>query len=392
MNFPAFLTIMVFFMMCIPATVFSLAEGGSSAPFSHIAERTEAQKNISENPKGEVAGQAAEIPDRAFAIALHGGAGVISRDIDPKIRDEYLESLEEAIRLGVRLLEDGAEALDVVEAVVRIMEDNPLFNAGKGAVMTNQESFELDASIMDGRDLSAGAVAGVRTVKNPISLARMVMTESRHVLFAGEGAERFADLMEVERVDQDYFYTERRHEQLKRARERDEVILDHSQDESETGYLETENEESRFFDDSKMGTVGVAVLDIYGNLAAGTSTGGMTNKRFGRVGDSPIIGAGTYADNASCAVSSTGTGEEFIRHAVAYQIAAIMEYTGASLNQAARTVVHDKLRPGDGGIIAVSHTGEIALVFNSPGMFRAAANSDGRIEIGIWEEVISIAE
>ncbi len=315
-----------------------------------------------------------------YAIALHGGAGVISRDIDDEIRQEYVDALHEAIRLGRDMLEDGAEALDVVEQVVRLMEDNPLFNAGKGAVMTNEEKFELDSSIMDGRDLSAGAVAGVTTVKHPITLSRMVMENSRHVLFATEGAERFADEMGVERVDPSYFHTERRHEQLRRAQERDEVQLDHSGEQS----LNLDGHAQ--IDDAKFGTVGVAVLDRNGNLAAGTSTGGMTNKRFGRVGDSPIHGAGTYANNETCAISSTGTGEEFIRHAVAFQISAIMEYTGATLNEAADQVINGKLQPGDGGIIGVSHTGEIAMVFNSPGMFRAAADSRGRFEVSIWDE------
>lgn len=315
----------------------------------------------------------------AYAIALHGGAGVISRDIDPEIRQEYVDSLQEALELGRSMLHDGAEALDVVEQVVRLLEDNPLFNAGRGAVMTNAETFELDASIMDGRNLATGAVAGVTSVKNPITLARLVMENSRHVLFAGEGAERFADEMNVERVDASWFYTERRHQQLIRARERDEVTLD--PDDTSQSYNSAHG-----IDDNKYGTVGVAVLDRNGNLAAGTSTGGMTNKRFGRVGDSPIAGAGTYANNETCAISSTGTGEQFIRHAVAFHICAIMEYTGATLNEAARIVIHDKLQPGDGGIIGVSHTGEIAMVFNSRGMFRAAANADGLFEVAIWDE------
>lgn len=278
--------------------------------------------------------------------------------------------MSEALHIGRDMLENGATGLDVIIAVITLLEDDPLFNAGRGAVMTNEATFELDASIMDGSNLAAGAVAGVRTVKNPIILARHVMEDSRHVLFAGEGAERFADLMNVDRVDPSWFYTERRHEQLKRAQERDEVTL---------------SEQLTLPETYRMGTVGVAVLDSYGNLAAGTSTGGMTNKRFGRVGDSPIIGAGTYANNATCAISATGTGEQFIRHAVAHQISAIMEYTGASLQEAAEKVIHGKLNPGDGGIVAVSHNGEIAMVFNSLGMYRAAADSKGRFEVKIWE-------
>ncbi len=303
-----------------------------------------------------------------YAIVLHGGAGVISRDMPDDLREQYEASLSNALELGKSMLEDGADGLDVVIAVIKVLEDDPLFNAGKGAVMTNEGTFELDASIMDGRNLAAGAVAGVRTVKNPIVLARHVMDDSRHVLFAGEGAERFADMMKAERVEPDWFHTDRRAEQLRRAHERDEVSL-------------SEQNLNNF----DMGTVGVAVLDKNGNLSAGTSTGGMTNKRFGRVGDSPIIGAGTYANNATCAISSTGRGEEFIRHAVAHQISAIMEYTNASLQEAAEIVIHQKLQPGDGGIIGVSRTGEIAMVFNSPGMYRGAADSEGRFEIKIWD-------
>jgi L-asparaginase / beta-aspartyl-peptidase len=295
-----------------------------------------------------------------FAIAIHGGAGVISRDMPEDVRDAYISSLTSALVMGRDLLAGGASSLDAIEQVIRFMEDDPLFNAGRGAVLTNTGRAELDASIMDGRDLSAGAIAGVTTVKNPISLARMVMENSRHILFAGVGAESYADEMGVERVDNSYFITENRRRQLERALERDEVRLDH-------------------------GTVGVVALDRSGNLAAGTSTGGMTNKRYGRVGDSPLIGAGTYADNRSCAVSCTGTGEQFIRNAVAYQICAVMEFTGASLQEAAELVVFEKLKEGDGGIIAVGNDGSIAMVFNTPGMYRGAANSEGLFEVKIWD-------
>lgn len=315
--------------------------------------------NMTDNP---------EMP--TFAIAIHGGAGVISKDIPSELRDQYVNSLDNVLHIGRDMLENGASGLDVVIAVITLLEDDPLFNAGRGAVMTNEATFELDASIMDGSTLSAGAVAGVKTVKNPIILARHVMENSRHVLLSGDGAERFADLMQVERVDSSWFFTERRYEQLKIAQQRDEVTL---------------SEQTNLPESFRMGTVGVAVLDSYGNLASGTSTGGMTNKRFGRIGDSPIIGAGTYANNATCAVSATGTGEQFIRHAVAHQISAIMEYTGASLQEAAEKVIYKKLNPGDGGIVAVSHTGEIAMVFNSLGMYRAAADSKGRYEVKIWD-------
>lgn len=304
-----------------------------------------------------------------FAIALHGGAGVISRDIEPEIRDGYLSSLEEALTIGRDLLDEGHSSLDAVEAVIRYLEDNERFNAGKGAVFTSEGKHELDASIMNGRNLEAGAVAGVRTVKNPVSLARKVMEESRHVMFSGDGAELFADETDVDRVENSYFSTERRKEALQRAREQASVILDHSGD----------------HDRQKYSTVGVAALDRDGNLAAGTSTGGMTNKKPGRIGDSPVIGAGTYADNNSCAVSATGHGEKFIRNAVAYQICAIMEFQGATLEEAAHIVIHEKLDEGDGGIIAVDKTGNITLEFSSPGMFRGAADSEGRFDVAIWD-------
>ncbi|MCA1801032.1 MAG: isoaspartyl peptidase/L-asparaginase [Rhodothermaceae bacterium] len=318
-----------------------------------------------------------QFPPLEYAIAIHGGAGVMSRDMPAETREAYIRSLTEALTIGRDLLAEGASSLDAIESVIRFMEDDPLFNAGHGAVLTNTGTAELDASVMDGRDLSAGAIAGVKTVKNPISLARHVMENSRHVLFAGEGAEHYADQAGVERVENSYFITDNRRRQLERAIERDEVSLDHSGG-SATGYF-PESANDRF------GTVGVVALDRDGNLAAGTSTGGMTNKRFGRVGDSPIIGAGTYADNRTCAISSTGTGEEFIRNAVAYQISAIMEFTGASLHEAASIVVHEKLKEGDGGIIGVGSDGSIAMVFNTPGMYRGAANSEGLFDVKIWD-------
>jgi beta-aspartyl-peptidase (threonine type) len=312
-----------------------------------------------------------EVPIPEFAIAIHGGAGVISKDLPEVVRDGYLSSLEAALTIGRDHLAGGGTSMDAVVLAVQFLEEDPRFNAGRGAVYTNEGRHELDASIMDGSNLAAGAVAGVTTVKSPIELARMVMENSRHVLFAGAGAERFADQMGVERVENSYFNTENRRQQLDRA-------LQRAQAEPETDF---------FSDKSwRMGTVGAVALDRDGNLAAATSTGGMTNKMFGRVGDSPIVGAGTYANNETCAISSTGTGEEFIRHAVAFQISAIMEYTGASLQDAAEQVIHGKLQVGDGGIIGVSKTGEIAMVFNSPGMFRGAANANGLFEVKIWED------
>ena len=300
-------------------------------------------------------------PARAeYAIAIHGGAGVISRSVDESTRGRYEESLKNALELGKKMLEEGASALDVVEQVVRKLEDDPLFNAGKGSVFTHEGGHELDASIMDGRQLACGAISGVTTVKNPITLARHVMENSRHVLFAGPGAEKYADTAGVERVENDYFHTEKRRKQWQDLRSRREAAKETS-------------------------TVGAVVLDKMGNLAAGTSTGGMTDKRFGRIGDSPVVGAGTYANNRTVAISCTGSGEEFIRNVVAHDISALMEYKGLSVVEAAEEVVHRKLKKGDGGVIAVSKSGEIAMVFNSEGMFRGAADSNGRFEVKIWD-------
>ena len=241
---------------------------------------------------------------------------------------------------------------------MRFLEDDPLFNAGKGAVYTHEGTHELDAAIMDGRDLSCGSVAALKTVKNPISLARMVKEKSPHVFMVGEGAERFASEMKVERVPNTYFDTPKRHEQWQAALKEAEKDKD---------------------------TVGAVALDVHGNLAAATSTGGLTNKRFGRLGDVPVIGAGTYANNRTCAVSATGYGEEFIKHTVAHDISALMEYGGLTIQQAADRVIHQKLKPGDGGVIGVARDGSIALVFNSEGMYRGAADSSGRFEVKIWE-------
>ncbi len=302
----------------------------------------------------------------AFALAIHGGAGVIERTMDDEVKEEYLEALRRALRVGTEILESGGTSLDAVEQVIRSLEDEPRFNAGKGAVFTHDGGHELDALIMDGSTLECGAVTGLTTVRNPISLARMVMERSKHVFFAGPGAEEFASEMGVERVDAEYFFVQRRYDQWQKKLARD-----------------AEGDDGA--DVGEKGTVGAVALDRYGNLAAATSTGGMTDKRFGRVGDVPIVGAGTYANNKTCAVSGTGRGEEFIRHTVTRDIAALMEYKGLTLQKAAEEVIHGKLQPGDGGIIAVDRDGAIALVFNSEGMFRGAADSEGRFEVAIWE-------
>ncbi len=289
-----------------------------------------------------------------YAIAIHGGAGGSPKQLSATQRKARLESLEKALRVGVKILDRDGTSLDAVEQVIRTLEDDPLFNAGRGAVMNEKGQFELDSSIMDGRDRSCGAVAAVRTVKNPISLARLVMTQTRHVLLASDGAEQFADSQKVPRVKQDYFRTKAKQE----------------------SYEKRKRKEAEKAVDSK-GTVGCVVLDSHGNIAAGTTTGGLMFKRFGRVGDSPIVGAGTFADNSTCGVSGTGIGEHFIRNAVAFDVSARMKYARQPLQEAVNHVVHKTLKPGYGGIIAVSHRGEIAMEFNTAGMARAAADSNG---------------
>ncbi|MGB3607048.1 isoaspartyl peptidase/L-asparaginase family protein, partial [Psychroserpens sp.] len=288
-----------------------------------------------------------EIEKAEFAIIIHGGAGtILKKNMTSEKEAAYKAKLEEAIRVGYEILINGGTSLDAVEKTINVMEDSPLFNAGKGAVFTNAETNELDASIMDGKTLNAGASAGTITVRNPINLARVIMDKSPHVMMAGAGADTYAKEQGLSIVDPSYFYTENRFNALKRAMESEKIELDH-------------DDKQAFYDpeikDFKFGTVGCAALDKHGNLAAGTSTGGMTNKRYGRVGDAPIIGAGTYANNNSCAVSSTGWGEYFIRSMVAYDISALMQYKGLTLQEAAREVIHTKVAGlgGDGGIVAV---------------------------------------
>ncbi|MFT4843364.1 MAG: beta-aspartyl-peptidase (threonine type) [Planctomycetota bacterium] len=312
---------------------------------------------------------APEEPSINWAIAVHGGAGTMSRDAPPARLQAYEDAMTRALAVGKDMLADGASALDVCEAVIRSMEDNPMFNAGVGAVFNEQGEHELDASIMDGSTMQCGAVAGVRTIKNPISLARKVMTETRHVLLAGDGAEKFAESVGVELVDNKHFDTESRRrslEQLLRERQR-------------TGSLVPKD---RRYD---YGTVGCVVLDRDGRLAAATSTGGMTAKKWGRVGDTPILGAGNYADNYA-AISCTGTGEEFIRHTVARSVTARMAYGGQTLEQASSAVIHDVLKEGDGGLIAVDRDGNIATPFNSTGMYRGMANSRGLFKVAIFRD------
>lgn len=315
-----------------------------------------------------------------FAIVIHGGAGtILKKNMSPEIEAQYKAKLEEAVKVGYEVLKNGGTSIEAVEKTINIMEDSPLFNAGKGAVFTNQGKNELDASIMDGKTLKAGAVAGVTNVKNPISLARVVMEKSEHVLLAREGAEFFAKEHGLEIVNPAYFYTENRYQSLIKAQEKERIELDHS---GGTSFYDP------FIKDNKFGTVGCVALDKNGNLAAGTSTGGMTNKKWGRIGDTPIIGAGTYANNNTCGVSSTGWGEFFIRNVVAYDISALMEYKGLSLEKAAKEVIQKKLTKlgGDGGIVAMDKDGKITMEFNTAGMYRASINTKGELMIGIYEK------
>ena len=315
-----------------------------------------------------------------FGLVIHGGAGTILKEnMTDSMEQAYRTVLEKAIRAGHDILKNGGAAMEAVTASINIMEDSPLFNAGKGAVFTHEETNELDASVMDGATLNAGAVAGVTRVRNPIDLAVQVMDNSDHVMLAGTGAEVFAQTRGIELVDPEYFYTERRFNSLQRIKEKEKTELDH--DGSAAAY-------DPFIKDSKFGTVGCAAMDKYGNLAAGTSTGGMTNKRWNRIGDAPIIGAGTYANNATCAVSSTGWGEYFIRAMVAHDISAMMEYKGSSLEDAAHEVIHNKVGGlgGDGGIVAIDKDGNVAMEFNTAGMYRAHMNAAGDLVIGIYEK------
>ena len=292
-----------------------------------------------------------------FSIAIHGGAGTITRkNMTPGKENAYRSKLKETLNAGYSILDKGGTSLDAVEATLRIMENSELFNAGKGAVFTNAGTNELDASIMDGRNLKAGAVARVKTVKNPISAARKVMEETWHVMLSGDGADKFAKEQGLDIVDPNYFYTQRRWDSLKK--------------------IQVE----------KHGTVGCVALDKHGNLAAGTSTGGLTNKRWGRVGDSPIIGAGTYANNQTCAVSGTGQGEYFIRGNVAYDVSAIMEYKGKSVGEAAQNVIR-KLsdKGGNGGIITMDSKGNISMPFNTAGMYRGFRKAGQAPEIFIYK-------
>ncbi|MDF1698119.1 MAG: isoaspartyl peptidase/L-asparaginase [Saprospiraceae bacterium] len=314
-----------------------------------------------------------EVEKPEYAIVIHGGAGtILKKNMTQENEKAHREAMHTALDIGEAVLKEGGSSLDAVEQSIKFMEDSPLFNAGKGAVFTHAGTNEMDASFMYGKDQNAGAVGGISTIRHPISAARAVLEKSEHVMMAGKGAEDFAKSQGLEVVDPSYFYTERRWKSLQR-------ILNSESDKTEL----SESDDV----DKKHGTVGCVALDKDGNIAAGTSTGGMTNKKFNRIGDSPIIGAGTFADNATCGVSSTGHGEYFIRYTVARDIAALMEYGGKSLKEAGEIIINKKLveKGGTGGVVALDRNGNIAMPFNTPGMYRGYAKPGERV-VKIYKE------
>ncbi|MBO3099261.1 isoaspartyl peptidase/L-asparaginase family protein [Gelidibacter pelagius] len=309
--------------------------------------------------------------NKKYSIAIHGGAGTLVKGLmTAELEAAYKAALETALNAGYSVLETGGTALDAVETAVKLLEDTPLFNAGKGSVFTAEGTHEMDASIMDGQTLKAGAVSLITGIKNPVALARDIMDKSYHVFLAGEGAMTFAKSNGYEILDPVYFYDEVRYQQWQGIKDSDSFQLDHSVKK-----------------DGKFGTVGAVACDQNGNTAAATSTGGMTNKKWGRVGDSPMIGAGTYANDTTCAVSCTGSGEFFIRGVVAYDVSCLMEYKGLSLQQAAHEVINTRILKigGDGGLIAVDAQGNIAMPFNTEGMYRGFRTSSGEVEIAIYK-------
>ncbi|HEY0944515.1 MAG TPA: isoaspartyl peptidase/L-asparaginase [Opitutaceae bacterium] len=331
---------------------------------------------------------------KTYGLVIHGGAGVILRkDMTPELEAQYRAKLQESLDAGYAVLDRGGPALDAVVAAIKVLEDSPLFNAGHGAVLNADGLCELDASIMEGRTRAAGAVAGVQHIRNPITLARDVMEKSEHVMLAGKGAERFAEKLGYELVPNEYFQTERRRKQLERAKalESKGGDLDKARQSQQerVSFITVDDNDDAGLDplvtERKFGTVGCVALDQHGNLAAGTSTGGMTNKKFGRVGDSPIIGAGTYADNGTCALSATGHGEFFIRTAVGKDVSAQMEYAGRSLSAAAQTTITKVgALGGTGGVIAIDAHGNITMPFNTPGMYRGFKKSNGDNAVALY--------
>lgn len=315
----------------------------------------------------------------SFSIAIHGGAGtILKEDMTPELEAAYTKALEEALVAGYAILEKKGTATEAVKAATVVLEDNPLFNAGRGAVFTKKGEHEMDAAIMEGTRLEAGAVAGVRNVRNPILLAGEVMVNSNHVFLSGEGAVEFAIKQGVKLESDEYFFSQFRYDQWKAMRDGDTYSLDHTQQKVES-----------LMKDKKFGTVGAVACDSFGNIAAATSTGGMTNKKFGRIGDSPVIGAGTYANNKTCAISCTGHGEPFIKAVAAYDVSCLMEYKNLSLEEAMKEVVNNKLMilEGEGGMIGVDTRNNISMLFNSVGMYRGMKKSTGEQSIGIYKDM-----
>ncbi|HEY6901831.1 MAG TPA: isoaspartyl peptidase/L-asparaginase [Puia sp.] len=312
-----------------------------------------------------------------FTLAIHGGAGtILKEDMTPELELAYLEGLQQAMDAGYAVLEQGGSALNAIKATIVMLEDNMLFNAGRGSVFTKKGVQEMDAAVMDGSSLEAGAVTGVRNVRNPIELAMEVMQNSNHVFLSGKGASDFAIKQGIKLEPDEYFFSQFRYDQWKAIRDSDTYSLDHTHQRLE-----------ELMRDKKFGTVGAVACDQQGNIAAATSTGGMTNKKYGRIGDSPIIGAGTYANNKTCGISCTGHGEMFIRAAAAHDVSCLMEYKGLSLQKAMEVVVHEKLMAigGEGGMIGVDAEGNAALVFNSQGMYRGFKSSDGNEVVAIYK-------
>ena len=312
-----------------------------------------------------------------YTLVLQGGAGtILKEDMTPDLEAAYLQGLDDALNAGYAVLDEGGTAVNAVKATVVVLEDNMLFNAGRGSVFTKKGLQEMDAAIMEGATLNAGAVAGVRNVRNPIELATEVMRNSNHVFLSGKGANDFAIRQGIKLEPDEFFFSQFRYDQWKAIRDSDNYALDHTHQELE-----------ELMRDKKFGTVGAVACDIQGNIAAATSTGGMTNKKYGRIGDTPLIGAGTYANNKTCAISCTGHGEPFIRGVVAYDVSCLMEYKGLSLQEAMNIVVNDKLvkLQGEGGMIGVDAQGNAAMIFNSAGMYRAMKSSDGISGVAIYK-------
>lgn len=329
-----------------------------------------AQSNEQENEQQETT-------KKEWALVIHGGAGAISEDRPDSVKQAYFNDLDEALTVGEEILADGGSSLDAVESVINYLENNPKFNAGRGAVFTHEGGHELDAAIMIGNTREAGTITGVKTIKNPISLARLVMENSKHIMFAGDGAEEYANQFDLERVNQDYFYTEDRYRAWKRA------LQEENSEEAQSSLMK-QDRPSEFHIKDKYGTVGAVAIDKEGQIVAGTSTGGMTNKKYGRVGDVPIIGSGTYASDV-VAVSMTGWGERIMEAVSGHTVSAYMKHKPATLDEAGNYLLQDVLNKGEAGMIAVDKYGNMLMDMNTKGMFRGKSDSEGNREVAIWD-------